>query len=256
MGKDAYDALRDELLLDAAIAKENGIKAQAKARGINLANRVQAAATGGGMTPTAKDAQFAFFQAQLDYLRAFIARKRIVTVPDYVGKMVIVTTPAFLQPVLPGPSMNPPPILSKEVNGVYFVPPPNPQMAKAAANGAIFEDFDRDRVLMTGAHEGFPDTSCSSPSPNTTTIRCAAFRSTASSPRAGPGPGVRLRRRQDADRSAAGAVQSEEGQCVRPSGLPRPPALARNRSGKRRYRRNARRIIIFSLRTAGRRTVE
>ncbi len=172
MGKDAYNAmLRDELLLpydadqiaaigqrtlDAAIVKENSIKAQAKARGISLANPVQAAATGGGMTPTTKEAQFAFFQAQLDYLRAFIARKRIVTVPDYVGKMVIVTTPAFLQPVLPGPSMNPPPILSKEVDGVYFVPPPNPQMAKAAANGAIFEDFDRDRVLMTSGHEGFP----------------------------------------------------------------------------------------------------
>jgi uncharacterized protein (DUF885 family) len=29
-------------------------------------------------------------------------------------------------------------------------------MAKAAAAGAIFEDFDRDRVLMTSGHEGFP----------------------------------------------------------------------------------------------------
>jgi uncharacterized protein (DUF885 family) len=29
-------------------------------------------------------------------------------------------------------------------------------MAKAAASGAIFEDFDRDRVLMTSGHEGFP----------------------------------------------------------------------------------------------------
>ena len=108
------------------------------------------------MTPTTKDAQFAFFQQQLDTLRAFIAAKRIVTIPDYVGKMVIVETPPFLQPILPGPSMNPPPILSKQINGVYFVPPPNPQMAKAAASGAIFEDFDRDRVLMTSGHEGFP----------------------------------------------------------------------------------------------------
>ncbi|MBV8282290.1 MAG: DUF885 domain-containing protein, partial [Candidatus Eremiobacteraeota bacterium] len=172
MGADAYNAmLRDELLLpydadqiaaigqktlDAAIVAERKIKAAAKAKGVDLSNPVQAAANGGGMTPTTKDAQFAFFQAQLDTLRAFIAQKRIVTIPDYVGQMKIVETPAFLQPILPGPSMNPPPILSKQVDGVYFVPPPNPQMAKAAANGAIFEDFDRDRVLMTSGHEGFP----------------------------------------------------------------------------------------------------
>ncbi len=172
MGADAYNAmLRNELLLpydadqiaaigrqtlDGAIEQEREIKAQAKARGVNLSNPVQAAANGGGMTPTTKDAQFAFFQAQLDTLRAFIARKRIVTIPAYVGRMKIVETPPFLRPILPGPSMNPPPILSKQVDGVYFVPPPNPQMAKAAANGAIFEDFDRDRVLMTSGHEGFP----------------------------------------------------------------------------------------------------
>lgn len=172
MGADAYNAmLRNELLLpydadqiatigrktlDAAIGQEREIKAEAKAKGVNFSNPVQAAANGGGMTPTTKDAQFAFFQAQLDTLRAFIARKRIVTIPAYVGRMQIVETPPFLQPILPGPSMNPPPILSKQVDGVYFVPPPNPQMAKAAASGAIFEDFDRDRVLMTSGHEGFP----------------------------------------------------------------------------------------------------
>ncbi len=172
MGTDAYNAmLRNELLLpydadqiaaigqktlDGAIAQEREIAAEAKARGVDLSNPAQAAANGGGATPTTKEAQFAFFQEQLDTLRAFIASKRIVTIPAYVGRMKIVETPPFLQPILPGPSMNPPPILSKQVDGVYFVPPPSPQMAKAAASGAIFEDFDRDRVLMTSGHEGFP----------------------------------------------------------------------------------------------------
>ena len=82
--------------------KSARFKAQAKAKGVNLSNPVQAAANGGGMTPTTKDAQFAFFQAQLDTLRAFIARKRIVTIPDYVGRMKIVETPPFLQPILAG----------------------------------------------------------------------------------------------------------------------------------------------------------
>jgi uncharacterized protein (DUF885 family) len=172
MGADAYNAmLRNELLLpynadqiaeigrktlDAAVAQEREIQAEAKAKGVDLSKPAQAAANGGGMTPTTKEAQFAFFQAQLDTLRAFIAQKRIVTIPAYVGKMKIEETPSFLVPILPGPSMNPPPLLSKQVDGIYFIPPPNPQMSKAATSGAIFEDFDRDRVLMTSGHEGFP----------------------------------------------------------------------------------------------------
>ncbi len=172
MGAQAYNAmLKDELLLpydadqiaaigqrtiDAAVADENAIKAQAKAQGVDLSDPAQAAAHGGGMTPTTQAAQFAFFQAQLDTLQSFIRDKQIVTIPPYVGKMKIVETPPFLQPILPGPSMNPPPILSKQVDGIYYVPPPNPNMAAAAARGAIFEDFDRDRVLMTSGHEGFP----------------------------------------------------------------------------------------------------
>ncbi|MBV8363858.1 MAG: DUF885 domain-containing protein [Candidatus Eremiobacteraeota bacterium] len=169
MGRAAYNKmLRDELFLpydsdgiirigqatlDAAIADQNAILAQAKAKGIDLTNASQAASVGGGPTPTTKDAQFAFFQAQLDALQTFIRDNHIATIPAYVGRMKIETTPAFLQPVLPGPSMNSPPLLSKERDGVYFVPPPNPQMS---TNPKFFEDFDRDRVLMTSGHEGFP----------------------------------------------------------------------------------------------------
>ena len=169
MGRDAYNKmLRDELLLpydaagierigqmtlDAAIADQNTILAEAKAKGIDLTNAAQAATVGGGATPATKDAQFAFFQTQLDTLQNFIRQKQIVTIPAYMGRMKIETTPAFLQPVLPGPSMNSPPLLSKERDGIYFIPPPNPQMA---TNPKFFEDFDRDRVLMTSGHEGFP----------------------------------------------------------------------------------------------------
>lgn len=169
MGRRPYeDMLRNELLLPydaaaiegigqktlaAAIADEQAILAEAKAKGIDLSDPVQAAKVGGGPTPATKDAQFAFFQAQLDALRTFIQQNHVATIPSYVGHMKIETTPAFLQPVLPGPSMNAPPLLSKERDGVYFIPPPNPQMSSTPK---LFEDFDRDRVLMTSGHEGFP----------------------------------------------------------------------------------------------------
>ncbi len=145
MGRTAYESmLKNELLLpydataietigqrtlDAAIADQQAILAEAKAKGVNLQDPLQAAKVGGGLTPATKDAQFAFFQSALDTLKNFIQQHNIVTIPPYVGVMKIETTPAFLQPVLPGPSMNAPPLLSKETNGIYFIPPPNAQMA-------------------------------------------------------------------------------------------------------------------------------
>ena len=167
MGRSAYaKMLRDEQLLpysadeiikigqrtlDQAIAEEAWVKQVAAARGLKLD-----ASTGGGPTPLGSQAQFAFAQRQLDYLRSFVQRNGIVTVPSYIGKMKIVPTPAFLLPILPGAFMNPPPLLSNNPNGVYFIPPPNPQMAAMAAKGAIFEDYDRDRLLGTSGHEGIP----------------------------------------------------------------------------------------------------
>jgi len=169
MGRSAYEGmLRNELLLpydaaaierigqatlDAAIADEQAILAEAKAKGIDLNDPVQAAKVGGGPTPATKDAQFAFFQMQLDTLQAFIRQNHIATIPPFIGRMKLQTTPEFLQPVLPGPSMDAPPLLSRQRDGIYFIPPPNPQMA---SNPKFFEDFDRDRVLMTSGHEGFP----------------------------------------------------------------------------------------------------
>ncbi|MBC5823560.1 MAG: DUF885 domain-containing protein [Candidatus Eremiobacteraeota bacterium] len=172
MGRPAYEKmLKDELLLpyDAngiaaigqnvlagASAQESAVLADAKAKGIDLKDAKRAATVGGGTTPTTKDEQFAFFQGALDTLNTFVRDKHIVTIPDYMGTMRIVETPPFLQPILPGPSMDAPPLLSRHKDGVYFVPPPDPQMTQRAAAGAIFEDFDRDRVLMTSGHEGIP----------------------------------------------------------------------------------------------------
>jgi uncharacterized protein (DUF885 family) len=167
MGADAYNAmLKNELLLpytaadierigydtlSRAVAQESWIETQAKAKGVKLD-----ASQGGGPTPLDSKRQFAFFANQVAYLRKFIQQNQIVTVPSYIGQIKIVPTPAFLLPVLPGASMNAPPLLSDRKDGLYFIPPPNPKMAEMNAAGAIFQDFDRDRVLATSGHEGFP----------------------------------------------------------------------------------------------------
>jgi uncharacterized protein (DUF885 family) len=167
MGAVAYDTmLKNELLLpysaadierigydtlNRAVAEESWIETQAKARGVKFD-----ATQGGGPTPLDAKTEYAFFAHQVKYLRDFIQRNQIVTVPTYVGQINILPTPSFLLPILPGASMNPPPLLSDKKDGQYFIPPPNPNMAKLNAQGAIFQDFDRDRVLGTSGHEGFP----------------------------------------------------------------------------------------------------
>ena len=61
----------------------------------------------------------------------------------------------FLQPVSPGASMFSPLLFSKGTTGFYFITPPT-SLAEAAKNLDANQDFDRDRILSTGAHEAMP----------------------------------------------------------------------------------------------------
>src|SRR6202045_133358 len=51
--------------------------------------------------------------------------------------------------------MNPPRQFSPETTGYYFITPPT-SLAEAAKNLDANQDFDRDRILSTGAHEAMP----------------------------------------------------------------------------------------------------
>ena len=79
----------------------------------------------------------------------------MVDVPAWLGKIDVVETPKFLQPVSPGASMNPPLLFSKGTTGFYFITPPT-SLQEAAKNLDANQDFDRDRILSTGAHEAMP----------------------------------------------------------------------------------------------------
>jgi len=51
--------------------------------------------------------------------------------------------------------MNPPRLFSKSTTGYYFITPPK-SLDEAAQRLDMNEDFDRDRILSTGAHEAMP----------------------------------------------------------------------------------------------------
>jgi len=165
IGRQAYDAmLRDEQLLpyDAAAIERMG--ADEVAHGWAQTYWVQHLArergtpigpvTGGGLAPGGA-ALVPYYREQIAHLRSFVMAHHIVDVPSWLGRIDVVETPAFLQPVSPGASMNSPRLFAKETTGFYFITPPA-SLAQAAAQLDPNEDFDRDRILSTAAHEAMP----------------------------------------------------------------------------------------------------
>ena len=110
--------------------------------------------SGGGLAPGGA-ALIEYYREQIAQLREFVAQHHVVDLPAWLGEMAIIETPKFLQPVSPGASMNPPLLFSKGTTGFYFITPPT-SLAEAAKNLDANQDFDRDRILSTAAHEAMP----------------------------------------------------------------------------------------------------
>jgi uncharacterized protein (DUF885 family) len=165
MGRDAYDAmLRDEQLLPLASrdvermahdelahgwAEEAWLTAQSKHDNLPFGPQ-----SGGGMAPEGA-ALIDYYRARIAELGKFVTEHDVVTVPQWLGTINVQETPTFMQPVSPGASMVSPRLFSSETNGYYFITPPS-SLADAAARLDMNEDFDRDRILSTAAHEAMP----------------------------------------------------------------------------------------------------
>jgi hypothetical protein len=111
-------------------------------------------ASGGGMAPGGV-ALISYYRDRIADLRRYVTVNQVVTVPAWLGQIKVVETPKFLQPVSPGASMNPPRQFAPETDGYYYITPPT-SLAEAAKNLDPNQDFDRDRIWSTGAHEAMP----------------------------------------------------------------------------------------------------
>ncbi len=165
IGRAAYDAmLRDEQLLPfnadeiESIGRDelaHGWAVQiwmeqlAKDRGTPIGP-----ASGGGLAPGGP-ALIAYYRERIAQLRAYVTQHNVVDVPDWLGEINVVETPQFMQPVSPGASMFSPLLFSESNIGFYFITPPT-SLKEAAKNLDANQDFDRDRILSTGAHEAMP----------------------------------------------------------------------------------------------------
>jgi hypothetical protein len=110
--------------------------------------------SGGGMAPSGS-ALIDYYRDRIAELRRYVTVNQVVTVPDWLGEIHVVETPKFLQPVSPGASMNPPRLFAPETDGYYYITPPT-SLAAAARTLDPNQDFDRDRIWSTGAHEAMP----------------------------------------------------------------------------------------------------
>jgi hypothetical protein len=165
MGRDAYDAmLHDEQLLPVDArdveqmasdelahgwAEEAWLVAQSKRDNVPFGPQ-----SGGGMAPDGP-ALIDYYRQRIEDLRRFITARGLLTIPAWLGTLKVQETPKFLQPVSPGASMTSPRLFSDEKDGYYFITPPE-SLAAAAASLDMNQDFDRDRILSTAAHEVIP----------------------------------------------------------------------------------------------------
>ncbi|MBV8150081.1 MAG: DUF885 domain-containing protein [Candidatus Eremiobacteraeota bacterium] len=165
IGRAAYEAmLRDEQLLPysasdiAQMGRDelaHGWADQLWAQSVAHENHTPLGPqTGGGMAPAGK-ALIPYYRELLKRLRDFVVERDVVTVPAWLGEVQVVETPAFLQPIAPGPSNRNPRIFAREKKGIYFITP-IASFAAAAKRLDLYEDFDRDRIWSSAAHETIP----------------------------------------------------------------------------------------------------
>ena len=165
MGRAAYDGmLRDEQLLPFNADDIERMGRDELAHGWTVQIWVEnlaaergtpiGAGSGGGLAPGGA-ALIDYYRARIAQLREFVTQHHVVDVPAWLGEIAVTETPKFLQPVSPGASMFPPRLFSTGTTGFYFITPPT-SLAEAAKNLDANEDFDRDRILSTAAHEAIP----------------------------------------------------------------------------------------------------
>jgi len=165
IGRAAYDAmLRDEQLLPFNADDVERMARDELAHGWAVEIWMEALAkerhtpigpeSGGGLAPGGT-ALIDYYRERIAQLREFVTAHRVVDIPADLGKIDVVETPKFMQPVSPGASMFSPLLFSKSTTGFYFITPPT-SLEEAAKNLDANQDFDRDRILSTAAHEVMP----------------------------------------------------------------------------------------------------
>ncbi len=158
MGEEAYGYLlemehhldRDpSSLIDLARATLERVEAE-----LPLAYRAEAA-----LPPLTAPADFAwrdvlaYYREEIDSVRNYVEQADLVTIPP--GRLELRETPAYLLPVLPGASYQPPPAFLAGDVGHFFVRPV-PREMESEERARYFEQVHRRRFRNLVVHEVYP----------------------------------------------------------------------------------------------------
>ena len=90
------------------------------------------------------------YEAQTAALMQHLARREIVTIPNYIGPFRIVELPAAFKPTSPGGFMNAPGVFDTDPTGFYFLPEYDPRSQNFYLRAALSDP----RPIL--GHEGIP----------------------------------------------------------------------------------------------------
>ena len=94
-------------------------------------------------------------QTEIDSMRAWVASSYYATVPDWVGQLRVVETPAFLRRVIPGIAMEGAAPLDREQTGYMYIPP-LPDRFDTAITRQYYNRGRRHGYRGGIVHEGLP----------------------------------------------------------------------------------------------------
>ena len=97
----------------------------------------------------------AYEASEIDSMKEWVSSHGIATVPDYLGKLVVVETPIFLRPILPGLAMRPAAIIDS-VQTSYLYIPPIPDRLDAEAKNYYYNVIKYRQWKGGVVHEGYP----------------------------------------------------------------------------------------------------
>jgi len=100
--------------------------------------------------PADQQAFLAAYESRETEMIEFLKDRKLITLPDYLGKFEIRQLPEAFKPTSPGGFMNPPGVYDKDPTGFYFIPTYNPKSSNFYIRAAIEDP----RPIL--GHEGIP----------------------------------------------------------------------------------------------------
>ncbi len=102
-----------------------------------------------------RDDVLAYQREEIEFMHNFVAQSDIVTIPDWIGALEVVETPAFLRGIIPGVAIDPPgPFDDSNISYFYVQPIP---MKFDLGQAEYYYNYVHNRWFRRSViHEGYP----------------------------------------------------------------------------------------------------